>query len=119
MKWSVLPPKNSLQRRLSFGLAIGVTGLWLVATVGAGLILRHEIDEVFDSALQEVAQRVLPLAYIEVLDRDIGFVPTMRPRSGSLRSLRMRNTSPISCATPKAGCCCNPTTPIPRLFQTT
>ena len=64
--------KNSLQRRLSLGLAIGVTGLWLVATVGAGLILRHEIDEVFDSALQEVAQRVLPLAYIEVLDRDTG-----------------------------------------------
>ena len=72
MRWPVLPPKNSLQRRLSLGLAIGVTGLWLVATVGAGLILRHEIDEVFDSALQEVAQRVLPLAYIEVLDRDTG-----------------------------------------------
>ena len=39
----------------------------------------------FDSALQEVAQRVLPLAYIEVLDRDLA-PPTMRPRSGSLRS---------------------------------
>ena len=38
--------------------------------MGAGLIIRGEIDEVFDSALQEVAQRVLPLAYIEVLDRD-------------------------------------------------
>ena len=72
MRWPVLPPKNSLQRRLSLGLAIGVTGFWLVAIVGAGLILRHEIDEVFDSALQEVAQRVLPLAYMEVLDRDTG-----------------------------------------------
>jgi two-component system OmpR family sensor kinase len=70
MRWPFLPPKGSLQRRLSLGLAIGVTGLWLAATLGAGLILRGELDEVFDSALQEVAQRVLPLAYIEVLDRD-------------------------------------------------
>ena len=70
MRRPVIPPKNSLQRRLSLGLALGVTGLWLAATVGAGLILRGEIGEVFDSALQEVAQRVLPLAYIEVLDRD-------------------------------------------------
>ena len=119
MKWPILPPKNSLQRHLSLGLAIGVTGLWLLATVGAGLIIRHEIDEVFDSALREVAQRVLPLAYIEVLDRDTAAPPTMCPHSGSRRSARMRNTSPISCATPKAGCYCNPTTPILRLSRTT
>ena len=75
MRWPILPPKNSLQRHLSLGLAIGVTGLWLLATVGAGLIIRHEIDEVFDSALREVAQRVLPLAYIEVLDRDTAVPP--------------------------------------------
>ena len=75
MRWPILPPKNSLQRHLSLGLAIGVTGLWLLATVGAGLIIRHEIDEVFDSALREVAQRVLPLAYIEVLDRDTAVRP--------------------------------------------
>ena len=36
----------------------------------AGLVLQREIDEVFDSALQEVAQRVLPLAYAELLARD-------------------------------------------------
>ncbi len=70
MKWPRLPPKRSLQRRLGLGLAIGVTVLWLAGTLAAGLILRDEIDEVFDSALQEVAQRVLPLAYIEVLNRD-------------------------------------------------
>ena len=79
MKWPILPPKNSLQRHLSLGLAIGVTGLWLLATVGAGLIIRHEIDEVFDSALREVAQRVLPLAYIEVLDRDTAAPPDEVP----------------------------------------
>ena len=70
MRWPNLPPKGSLQRRLSLGLAIGVTVLWLAGTLAAGLILRGEIDEMFDSALQEVAQRVLPLAYIELLNRD-------------------------------------------------
>ena len=117
MKWPVLPPKKSLQRRLSLGLAIGVTGCGWRRTVAAGLILRREIDEVFDSALQEVAQRVLPLAYIEVLDRDPA-PPDDAPAQRSPRSVRIRNTSPISCATPKAGCCCNPTTLILRRFRT-
>jgi two-component system OmpR family sensor kinase len=36
----------------------------------ASLILRRETDEVFDSALQEVAERVLPLAYAETLTRE-------------------------------------------------
>lgn len=64
------PPKGSLQRRLALALTGGVMALWLLATVAAGLLLRREIDEVFDSALQEVVQRVLPLAYLEILDRD-------------------------------------------------
>ena len=62
------PP--SLKRRLGLGLAAGVTTLWLAGTLSAALILRHEIDEVFDSALQEVAQRILPLAYNEILNSD-------------------------------------------------
>lgn len=60
----------SLQRRLGLGLAGGVAVLWLAATLVAGGIIRHEVDELFDSALQEVAQRLLPLAYAEVLARD-------------------------------------------------
>lgn len=70
-----LPPKGSLQRRLALALTGGVMALWLLATVAAGLLLRHEIDEVFDSALQEVVQRVLPLAYTEVLNRDADAEP--------------------------------------------
>lgn len=62
--------RSSLRRRLGFGLAIGVAVLWLAASTVAGLVLRREVDEVFDSALQEVAQRILPLAYAEVLARD-------------------------------------------------
>ncbi len=64
------PRRHGLQRRLGLGLAAGVAGLWLAGAVAAGLILRGEIDEMFDSALQEVAQRVLPLAYSEVLNSD-------------------------------------------------
>ena len=62
--------RHSLQRRLGLGLAVGVAGLWLAGAVAAGLVLRGEIDELFDSALQEVAQRILPLAYNEVLNSD-------------------------------------------------
>lgn len=62
------PP--SLRRRLGIGLACGVTVLWLAAAVAAGLLLEREIGAVYDSALQEVAQRILPLAYSEVLSRD-------------------------------------------------
>ncbi|MFA6968010.1 ATP-binding protein [Bosea sp. (in: a-proteobacteria)] len=64
------PPKGSLQRRLALALTGGVMAVWLLATVAAGLLLRREIDEVFDSALQEVVQRVLPLAYTEILARE-------------------------------------------------
>lgn len=62
--------RPSLGRRLAVGLAIAMTVLWLAATAVAGTVLRREIDEVFDSALQEVAQRILPLAYSELLARE-------------------------------------------------
>lgn len=63
-------PAPSLRRQLVAGLAIAVSLFWLLATSVAGLVIRHEINEVSDSALQEVAQRVLPLAYAEILGRE-------------------------------------------------
>lgn len=62
----------SLRRRLGLWLAVAVAALWLAAATVAGFVLRREIDEVFDSALEEVAQRVLPLAYSELLSREDG-----------------------------------------------
>jgi two-component system OmpR family sensor kinase len=59
-----------LQWRLTLGLTVVVSILWLAAVMAAGVIVRTETDKVFDSALQEVAQRVMPLAYIELLNRD-------------------------------------------------
>lgn len=68
----VSPPSAgfSLQNRLLAGLGLAIALGWLVAVAGAGLIIRHEIDEVFDSAMQEVVQRVLPLAYSDILARE-------------------------------------------------
>lgn len=70
MTWLRLPSRQSLQWRLAVGLTALVSVLWLAAVLAAGTIVRRETDKVFDSGLQEVAQRLLPLAYIELLNRD-------------------------------------------------
>ena len=41
-----------------------------VARVVLGLLLRGEINQVFDSALQETAERLLPLAVNDIMDRE-------------------------------------------------
>jgi two-component system, OmpR family, sensor kinase len=70
MKWPNLPPRHSLQLRLTLNLTAVMSALWLAAVLAANAIVRSETDKVFDSALQAVAQRVLPLAYIELLNRE-------------------------------------------------
>ena len=61
---------RSLQGRISLGLGLGIALLWIVATAATARILRHELDEVFDSALEETAQRILPLAALDIIGRD-------------------------------------------------
>lgn len=58
---------RSLRVRLAVGLAASLAVLWIGASLVAGHVLRHETDEVFDSALREMAQRILPLAYEQLL----------------------------------------------------
>ncbi|MCA3574721.1 MAG: sensor histidine kinase N-terminal domain-containing protein, partial [Aestuariivirga sp.] len=60
----------SLQARLGISLGILLTLLWLAAAAVTALVLRQEMDEVFDSALQETAQRLLPLAVLDIVGRD-------------------------------------------------
>jgi two-component system OmpR family sensor kinase len=40
------------------------------ATVGTWLVVQHELNEAFDSALEETAQRILPLAVLEISNRE-------------------------------------------------
>lgn len=61
---------RSLQARLGLSLGILLTVLWIAAAFVTAVKLRHEMDEVFDSALQETAQRLLPLAVVDIVGRD-------------------------------------------------
>lgn len=60
----------SLQRRLGLALAALLTLLWLGVASVTALRVGAEMEEVFDSALQETAQRLLPLVVAEVLGRE-------------------------------------------------
>lgn len=78
MRWP-----RSLQGRLALALGVGLTLLWLGAAWATATLLRGEMNEVFDSTLEETAQRILPLAVRDILDREEGEVAdriaTLRP----------------------------------------
>ncbi|HZG28801.1 MAG TPA: ATP-binding protein [Ensifer sp.] len=61
---------DSLQARLAIGIGLLVAVLWIaVASVTSALVGR-ELDMEFDSSLQETAQRILPIAVIDILGRE-------------------------------------------------
>jgi two-component system, OmpR family, sensor kinase len=61
---------RSLQRRLLLSLGALLSALWIGAASVTAIVAGHGIGEVFDSALQETAQRILPLAVADVLGRE-------------------------------------------------
>ncbi|BBU59658.1 two-component sensor histidine kinase (plasmid) [Mameliella alba] len=61
---------RSLRGRLGLSLGVVLTLLWVAAASLTAVTLRHEMDEVFDSALQETAQRLLPLAVVDIVGRE-------------------------------------------------
>lgn len=65
MKWPA-----SLQGRLGLSLGLVLTVLWLLAATVTAVIVRGEMDEVFDSALRETAERILPLAVTDIVGRE-------------------------------------------------
>ena len=71
--------KTSLQKTLGISLTIGIVVLWLLGVAAAGLVAQYEMNEVFDSALEETAQRILPLAVTEILSRDNDSGPQRTP----------------------------------------
>lgn len=65
MRWPA-----SLQARLGLSLGLALTVLWLISATVTAVIVRGELDEVFDSALRETAERILPLAVTDIVGRE-------------------------------------------------
>ncbi|MRU14383.1 HAMP domain-containing protein [Roseovarius sp. A21] len=65
MKWPA-----SLQARLGLSLGLVLAIVWLLAATVTAVIVRGEMDEVFDSALRETAERILPLAVTDIVGRE-------------------------------------------------
>lgn len=61
---------RSLQARLGLSLGLMLTVLWLLAATVTAVIVRGELDKVFDSALRETAERILPLAVTDIVGRE-------------------------------------------------
>lgn len=61
---------TSLQKRLVYGLTLGIAVLWLIAASVSTLVVRQELDATFDNVMHETAQRLLPLAVLDILNRD-------------------------------------------------
>ena len=71
---------RSLQARLGLSLGLALTILWLMAAAVTAVIVRGELDEVFDSALRETAERILPLAVTDIVGReDQGITQRLAP----------------------------------------
>ncbi|HET9069934.1 MAG TPA: ATP-binding protein [Amaricoccus sp.] len=61
---------RSLQTRIGLSLGLVLMVLWLLAATITAVIVRGELDQVFDSALQETAERILPLAVTDIVGRE-------------------------------------------------
>ncbi len=74
---------GSLQGRLALAIGLGISALWIATALVTAAILRDEMNQVFDSTLEETAQRILPLAALDIISReDRGIsqrVATLRP----------------------------------------
>ncbi len=60
----------SLQKQLVYGLTLGIVLFWLAATMVSGLIVQRRLDEALDNAMRETAQRILPLAVLDIFNRE-------------------------------------------------
>jgi two-component system OmpR family sensor kinase len=72
---------TSLQKQLVYCLTLVIALFWFAATVVSGLVVRHRLDQAFDNAMQEAAQRIMPLAVVDILNRE---EPGLRQRVAPL-----------------------------------
>ncbi len=61
---------RSLQGRLVLAIALSVGVFWIISALITEAIIRENLNKVFDSALEETAQRILPLAVQELFEAE-------------------------------------------------
>ena len=59
----------SIVRQLLISTLLILLVLWISMVVSVAWVIKHETDEIFDSSLQETAQRLLPLAVMQLNTR--------------------------------------------------
>ena len=59
---------RSLQGRLVLTIALCVGVVWVISALITEAVIRENVNKVFDSALEETAQRILPLAVQELFE---------------------------------------------------
>jgi two-component system OmpR family sensor kinase len=69
---------RSMAGRLTLSLIAGLIAMWLVAVAAAMWAVRSEVDEVFDSILQETAQRLMS----DITAKQSEQVAALRPGDG-------------------------------------
>lgn len=60
----------SIARKLYLNLIISLFVLWLAVIASIAWVVKHETDEIFDSSLQEVSQRLLSLAALDLRSKN-------------------------------------------------
>ena len=69
------PKTSSITRGLIIWLTMAVAVFWAAAVAVSGSVMRSEFDEVFDSALQQTSERLLPLLVEDFFRRDADAAP--------------------------------------------
>lgn len=62
--------KSSIVRQLLTSTLLTLLVLWIAVVLSVSWVIKHETDEIFDSSLQETAQRLLPLAVMQLKSHD-------------------------------------------------
>ena len=82
LRKGALRPK-SLAGQLMLWITTIITALWLVAVGFGALVMQDEFGEIFDSSLQETAERLTPLVLDDLVRRDDLNAPRRIERSPS------------------------------------
>ncbi|HBF31776.1 HAMP domain-containing sensor histidine kinase [Rhizobium sp.] len=68
---------RSITRRLLLLLCLTTSTLWLIAAGLGAVVMKSEFGEIFDSALQQTGDRLLPLVVDDLMQHDPSQVPVL------------------------------------------